>query len=68
MLSVFEEGRLLFCFRLVSISLDKDLEGWNPWAGSRRLLRWTPRPVIVTIMDKKDCIPIIPLLQGGGSS
>ena len=34
-------------------------------------VRWTPQPVIVTIMDNKDYIrvllySIIPLLQGGG--
>ena len=35
--------------------------------------RWTPHPVIVTIGDNGDYIrvlyiPIVPLLQGGGSS
>ena len=59
MLSVFEEGRPLFSFRLVSISLDKDLEGWNLRAESRRLLRWIPHPVIVTIMDNKDYIRVL---------
>ena len=27
-----------------------------------------PHPAIVTLKDKKDYFPIIPLLQGGGSS
>ena len=42
------------------------------WLSSE--FRWTPHPVIVTIRDNRDhitrssYIPIIPLLQGGGSS
>ena len=40
---------------------------------SHILTRWTPHPVIVTIRENRGYIgvllyPIIPLLQGGGSS
>ena len=51
--------------------LDPNPKAWKSYVLS---LRWTPDPVIVTTRDSRDYFmgssnfPMIPLLQGGGSS